>query len=113
MPSSSCHLPWRPAALLFSCLVLLLAAPARAAPEPQLPAIKPGLPAVLDPQARVPALQYRSVFQGQRPAAAELEPADWLRANETVRQVGGWRAYAREAAASAPAAVPAPQGGRP
>lgn len=95
--------------LLF--LLLFAVAPLRAEPAPRPPAGKSALPAPLDPQAPVPALQYRSVFPAQRPAQAEA--GDWLRANETVRQVGGWRAYAREAAASGPVAAPAPQGGRP
>lgn len=48
---------------------------------------------------------YRSVFvQYQGFADAVLAP--WPEANDTVRAVGGWRAYAKEAAA-ARAAAPA------
>lgn len=52
---------------------------------------------------------YRSAFEGYRPFEAG-EVQDWRQSNDTVRAVGGWRAYAREiqggaapaAAASAP-----------
>ena len=54
---------------------------------------------------------YRSAFEGYRPfESAEVQ--DWRKSNDTVREVGGWRAYAREmrGAASAPAAgASAPQ----
>jgi hypothetical protein len=38
---------------------------------------------------------YESAFEGYRPFSAE-EVGDWRQANETVREIGGWRAYARE-----------------
>ena len=38
---------------------------------------------------------YSSAFEGYRPFAAD-EVGDWRKANETVREIGGWRAYARE-----------------
>ena len=38
---------------------------------------------------------YRSAFEGYRPFAAG-DVQDWRRANDTVREIGGWRAYARE-----------------
>jgi len=34
---------------------------------------------------------------------AEAEPIGWREANDTVARIGGWRAYAREAAAASPA----------
>lgn len=48
------------------------------------------------PAASAPATPaYRSAFEGYRPfAAAEVQ--DWRRSNDTVRDIGGWRAYARE-----------------
>ena len=59
---------------------------------------------------------YSSAFEGYRPFAAD-EVGDWRKANETVREIGGWRAYAREiqgapqpggaAQRSAPASAPA------
>ena len=36
------------------------------------------------------------------PPAADVAPGDWKAANDTVRRIGGWKAYAREAAASEP-----------
>ena len=66
---------------------------------------------------------YRSAFEGYRPFEAG-EVQDWRKSNDTVREIGGWRAYAREiqgarqkegaspkpGAASPPGATP-PQGG--
>jgi hypothetical protein len=38
---------------------------------------------------------YRSAFEGYRPFQAG-EVQDWRKSNDTVREIGGWRAYARE-----------------
>ena len=38
---------------------------------------------------------YRSAFEGYRSFGQE-EVQPWKQTNETVREVGGWRAYARE-----------------
>lgn len=38
---------------------------------------------------------YHSAFEGYRPFGAE-EVGDWRKANDTVRDIGGWRVYARE-----------------
>ena len=51
------------------------------------------------PQASPPAA-FRSAMDGYRPFSDEKQ-IPWKEANETVRQVGGWRAYAKEAAAAA------------
>ncbi|MBC7938909.1 MAG: hypothetical protein H7Z19_03950 [Chitinophagaceae bacterium] len=40
---------------------------------------------------------YRSAFEGFRPFA-DQPVGSWRDANDTVGRVGGWRAYAREAA---------------
>lgn len=50
----------------------------------------------LDPQARVPAVTYRSPFASYR-RLGDDKSIPWREANETVNRVGGWRAYAREA----------------
>ncbi len=50
-----------------------------------------------DSRASVPAVQYRSAFDGYRPLGDE-SIASWKNANEQVGRNGGWRAYAREAA---------------
>ena len=54
-----------------------------------------------------PALEHRSAFEGYRPFAAEdVQP--WRQSNDTVRDVGGWRVYAREiSGAKVPASGPA------
>jgi hypothetical protein len=57
----------------------------------------------LDAKAPVPALKYQSALAGYRRLGDE-KPIPWKEANETAGRIGGWRAYAREAQASAPAA---------
>lgn len=48
-----------------------------------------------------PAPTYRSAFEGyQRFSEQPVTP--WKASNDRVAQIGGWKAYAREAAASAP-----------
>ena len=70
--------------------------------------------------AAEPASQ-RSAFEGYRRFADE-PVADWRTTNDRVGRIGGWQAYAREAAAAAqaasaaaarpaPAASAAPEGG--
>lgn len=55
---------------------------------------------------------WRSALDGYQPFS-DVEPVPWPQANETVRQAGGWRAYAREAAqpASAASSAPPPKAG--
>jgi hypothetical protein len=55
---------------------------------------------------------WRSAFDGYQPFAEE-KPVPWPQANETVRQVGGWRAYAREAAQPAQPASAAASASQP
>jgi hypothetical protein len=63
---------------------------------------------------------YSSAFEGYRSFSAD-EVGDWHKANDTARDIGGWRAYAREIQAGSkqegaqgheghgvPAASPAP-----
>lgn len=83
----------RPLAASALCLMgsALAAGPATRPPDP------------LDPQATVPPARHRPVV----PVAtqpAEVAVGDWVRANTAVERIGGWRAYAREAAAPAAAA---------
>lgn len=40
-------------------------------------------PSPLDPQAKVPAIEYRSAFSGYRPLA-DPDISDWRKANEKV-----------------------------
>lgn len=78
-----------------AAVAALLATPALAAPRPD--------PA--DPAASAPKLQHRSALADYK-RRADPTPSDWKAANDLVERIGGWRAYAREAAqgaASAPA----------
>jgi hypothetical protein len=58
---------------------------------------------------------WRSAFDGYQ-AFADPAPGSWRDVNDTVGRIGGWRAYAREAAAAdgrsgdavTPPAAPAP-----
>ena len=43
---------------------------------------------VLDPQAKVPPVEFRSAFKDYRPFS-EQEPRDWRSANEEVGAAGG------------------------
>lgn len=83
----------------FWAAALSLAALAQA--QPNVPAPDP-----LDPKAAVSPAQHRSAMTGYRPLA-EAPVGSWKEANERVNRIGGWRAYAREAAqpASAPASA--------
>jgi hypothetical protein len=61
------------------------------------------------PQAQ--AVPYRSAFEGYQPFTEE-KILPWKQANDTVRAIGGWRTYAKEASEpvskgdQAPAAAP-------
>jgi len=56
-----------------------------------------------------PLVHYDSVFDGYQ-AYHHQAVAPWRQSNERVREVGGWRAYAREAAEPEGAEAP-PQNG--
>jgi hypothetical protein len=79
-----------PASACVAALIALGLSPADAQP-----------PATTDPIE--PTLGYRSAFEGYRPFKQE-EVQPWAQSNETVRQAGGWRAYAREASDARPPA---------
>lgn len=51
-------------------------------------------------------LSYRSAFTDYR-AYSEQPVASWRDANDKVNQIGGWRAYAREASQPEPVTAPA------
>lgn len=80
-------------------LLWLSAAPAAEPPASRNPA---------DASASVPPARHVSALSGYRRHADEAV-ASWRAANENVNRIGGWRTYAREAAAaaSAPSAAPA------
>ena len=58
--------------------------------------------AVVLPPVQEPV--YPSAFEGYQ-AMSEPKLTPWRAANDTVRDVGGWRAYAKEAAAANAAAT--------
>lgn len=63
-------------------------------------------PDPLDARAATQPLSHRSVFDGYR-RLGDASAVPWREANDTVKRIGGWRSYAREAAQT-PAAAPAP-----
>jgi hypothetical protein len=60
-------------------------------------------------EATRPRVEFRSALQDYQ-SFSEEKQLPWKQANETVRQIGGWREYAREAAPAAPSTAPAKQG---
>jgi hypothetical protein len=56
------------------------------------------------PTSAPPVLTYKSALEGYRPFTDE-KPIPWKEANETVRQRGGWQAYAKEAAGDGAAGI--------
>jgi len=64
----------------------------------------------LNAQAGVPPLLHESAFTQYR-RLTDVPVGSWRDANETVTRIGGWRAYAREAAQPASQAASGPAGG--
>ena len=89
-------IPSRPSWVGTWALLAAGAAAAQSAPPPQAPDPAPS--------------SFRSALEGYQPYA-EQPVGSWRDANDTVGRIGGWRAYAREAAASAaeprPSSAPA------
>ena len=50
---------------------------------------------------------FKSVLEDYKPYTEE-NTVDWKAANDTTSQIGGWRAYAKEAAQTSPAKNPTP-----
>ena len=71
------------------------------------PASRAAKPDPLNARAAVPALVHSSAFAAYR-GHVEAVPIGWKEANDTVARIGGWRAYAREAAEPSPVAPSAP-----
>lgn len=57
-------------------------------------------------ETAVPELHYESAFDDYR-VYQNPEIHDWLRVNQLVGEIGGWRVYAREPAQVSPAEDPA------
>lgn len=80
-----------------------------------LAALAASLPIAAQTAATPPAVQaapYGSAFDGYRPFQPG-EVGDWRQSNDTVRDIGGWRAYAREIQQGAPARAAPAQDTRP
>ena len=65
----------------------------------QAPAASPAVTTASAPVARTQAApdEYRSALEGYQPYT-ENKMVPWREANDTVGKIGGWRAYAKEAA---------------
>ena len=99
----------RPLAALSMCVAAGASAQTMTAPAAG-PVVASAAVAPLPRISSTPA--YRSAFQGYQPYTDE-KIAPWRESNDTVGTIGGWRAYAKEAAPGpqAPgAAQPAPAG---
>ena len=113
LKSKAVWLPvWAVAGLQLATVAALAQTPATA-PAATVAAV-PARMDPADPNAPVPAARYRSPFSGYQPYT-DTPVAPWRATNDRVRERGGWRTYAREArepdaAASSPAAAPAPAG---
>ena len=96
--------PLRPcAAVACTMLCTTLAAltmPIAANAQPQTQQARPASdlrPDPLDPKASIPPLVHGSAFVQYR-RLADAPVGSWRDANDTVTRIGGWRAYARDAA---------------
>ncbi len=69
-------------------------------------------PDPLDARAPVAPLVHRSALGAWR-SVGDVPVGSWKDANETVNRIGGWRAYAREAAAPAAPTQTAPASSAP
>ena len=108
--------PLRPlvAAACATLCVTLVPLLAPFAANAQAPATQPRQagdlrPDPLNPQASVPLLLHESAFTQYR-RLTDVPVGSWRDANDTVTRIGGWRAYAREAAQPAAPAVSGPAG---
>ena len=81
----------RSTALAALTLTLLLALGSARAQAPR--------PDPLDAKAASAPLVHRSALAAYRRLGDDAPPVAWRDANQTVERIGGWRAYAREAAA--------------
>ena len=70
---------------ILGCIGILFGQAIAAAPDP------------VDPDTAIPASVYVSPFSDYRPLGEDKNTI-WKDANDTVGKIGGWRAYAREAA---------------
>ena len=84
---------------------LALVASAAELPASMSTSSKTARPDPLDAAAPVPRVVHRSALDGYR-ANRDAPVRAWKDANDEVSRIGGWRAYAREAARGEAAAAP-------
>ena len=77
--------------IALALLTTLLWAAQASAQSLSAPAVAPAAMA-----ADTAVLAYRSAFDGYQPYTEE-KTSNWKEANDTARQLGGWREYAKEA----------------
>ena len=68
-----------------------------------------GRPNALDPQAKVPPVEFRSAFEGYRPFA-DPEMRDWRKANEEVGAARGHPGHRPAPGPGQPISKPQPKG---
>lgn len=78
------------------CALFVLPALAQVTPTPIEPALPSPAGTATNPAATA-ALPYASAFEGYQ-AFSDEKPRPWKESNATVERIGGWRAYAKEAA---------------
>lgn len=92
-------------------ILLCAGAAAAASALPSMPAMAQAAalrPDPLDARAAVPPATYASPRPAYR-RAGDVPLGAWREVNDQVARIGGWRAYAREAATPVPAASAPPQ----
>jgi hypothetical protein len=62
----------------------------------------------IDASVRVPSQPYQSPLKAYQPSAPAAL-GSWRKANDVVREVGGWKVYLREAQAEDIKPAPAPE----
>lgn len=92
--------------------VLTAAQTSSAPPSASPPASAASAPPAVSAPFRANASGYRSAFEGYH-AYGDQPVGSWREANDTVRQIGGWQAYAREAQGMGDASGAAPAGRMP
>ena len=94
----STHLDSQLPAVVILLAVLLWTMPAVA--QNNAAALSPAVATAAMPTATLPS--YRSAFEGYQSYTDE-KIVNWKQANDTVGQIGGWRAYSKEASQDASA----------
>ena len=87
---------YHPASRLPAALALLAMCLAATQAIAQTSAMASGISIAPIVAADTTPVPYRSAFEGYQPYSDE-KIVNWKQANDTVGQIGGWRAYSKEA----------------